>query len=107
MSFEVVAVRWFCRSCDATAISAPDRLPAEWVEVPPPPWRVQHGPSHACPDHREEAIRISRDQWARYEARSYSVDASEYEQVRGMLRAAMHQLDRLKVSGERTDNPKL
>lgn len=107
MNPEVVAVRWTCKSCDATAVGAPDRLPEGWVEVPAPPWRVQHGPAFACSEHASEAMRIAENQWLRYEMRSYQVAAADFEQVRGMLRAAMFELDRLKVSGERTDRRKL
>lgn len=52
-------------------------------------------------------MRIAENQWLRYEMRSYQVAAADFEQVRGMLRAAMFELDRLKVSGERTDRRKL
>lgn len=98
---KVVAVQWLCRACDATAVGPPERLPEGWVELPPPPWRVQHAPSHACSDHAEQEGKISINQWSQYEAKTYAIDAADFERVDGLLRAARHQFQRLKFSGGR------
>lgn len=50
---------------------------------------------------------MAKRQWLRHEGRSYTVTQAEYEHVRAMLRTAMHHLDRLKTSGERTGHRKL
>ncbi|HET8862321.1 MAG TPA: hypothetical protein VFM94_03625, partial [Solirubrobacterales bacterium] len=99
MSFEVVAVRWSCWACAATAITAPDRLPDGWFEWPAPPWRAHHEPRHACPDHAADALDLHRRQWAAQRGRTHAVSVEEYEAAKVALRHATFLLDRLKFSG--------
>jgi len=104
---EVVAVRWMCNGCDATAVGAPDRLPDGWVEIDPPPWLAAEGPRFACPDDAERLRARSARQWSRFSERTYLVSAAEYEILRATLRRVTHELERLKLSGERTASRKL
>lgn len=101
MSVEVVAVRWSCWACEATVITGPDAMPEEWFEWSAPPWRAQHPPRHCCPDHTAEARRISRGQWAGSAGRTHVVSVAEYESVKVRLGQALHDLERLKFSGQR------
>lgn len=100
---EVVAVRWRCMSCWATAVGAPGNLPSTWTEVPRPPWTVHLGPRFSCPDHAPDNLRVARNQWARYDQKSYEIPAADFEVVRRSLKALAAQLDGLRISGERAD----
>ncbi len=102
---EVVAVRWMCAGCDATAVGAPDRLPAGWVELDPPPWLAADGPRFACPDDADRLLARSRGQWSRYAERTYLVSAAEYEVLRTTVRKVVSELERLKLSGQRAADP--
>jgi hypothetical protein len=104
---EIVAVRWKCRCCEATAVGAPHALPTGWAEFPPPPWQGDGGPFYACPSHADEQLVLSRRQWDRFDQRTHVVSVAEYESVRVSLREALSRLDRLKLSGERTASRKL
>lgn len=100
MSVDVVAVRWSCWACEATVITAPGLLPAEWFEWPPPPWRASHPPRHCCPDHAAYGRRLHRAQWARYESKTYVVAAVDYEVVKARAKQILHELELLKFSGQ-------
>lgn len=104
---EVVAVRLMCDGCDATVVCAPDRLPEGWVEIDPPPWHAGAGPWYACPQDAARLLERSSRQWARFSERTYLVAAKEYEELRATLRRVSHELERLKLSGERTASRKL
>jgi hypothetical protein len=101
LTVEVVAVRWFCWACDASVITAPERLPGDWFELPAPPWRAHHRSRFCCPDHAREGRDLHRRQWAKLRGQTVEVSVEEYERVRHELQQAAHQLDRLKLSAQR------
>jgi len=104
---EVVAVRWMCSSCETTAVGSPGTLPAGWVELDPPPWLAGEGPRFGCPEHASALLDRSRGQWSRHSGRAYLVSAKDYEELRATLRRVAHELERLRLSGERAASRKL
>jgi hypothetical protein len=98
---EVVAVRWMCSSCDLTAVGSPGELPDGWVELDPPPWLAGDGARYGCPEHADMLLDRCRRQWSRHSGRAYLVPAKDYEELRATLRRVSHELERLRVSGER------
>jgi hypothetical protein len=98
-------VRVMCTGCEATAVCAPDSLPAGWIELDPPPWLAADGPRFACPDDADRFRERSRRQWARFQERTYLVSAAEYEVLRATVRKVASELERLKNSGQRVGNP--
>lgn len=105
MSVEVIAVRWECFSCEATAITAPEELPEHWYEQPPPEWRPADKPRHYCPEHAAKARRIQRGREARFAHRVHEVSVAEYESTKALLALALRRLEQLRYSGQRAGDP--
>ncbi len=101
MTVEIVAVRWSCFSCEATAIAAPADLPRGWFEKPAPLWRGQHESRFYCPDHAERGRELHGRQLSAYAGRTHVVSVEEYETLKATVRQAAYLLDRLKFSGQR------
>lgn len=101
---EIVAVRWSCFTCEATAVTAPGAIPDDWFELPAPVWRAAHPPRHYCPDHGDRGRDLQARRQAKYAAQTLDVSPEEFEAVRSELKRLTLRLDQLRFSaGRATD----
>lgn len=101
MSVEIIAVRWECFTCAATAISAPEEMPSGWFELEAPPWRAHHPPSHYCEGCASRGESLQRRRRAKYGDGQVAREIAEFERVKGRLRALLHELERVRFSAQR------